>query len=286
MTDATSTTAGGLDAPGRVGLIGAGVMGETVLAGLLRAGWAAGDVVATDRRPERCAELTDRYGIATTDNLTAVREAATVVLVVKPQDLVSVLDEIAPALRPGNLVVSLVAGVPTDLIESRLPADTPVVRVMPNTPARVAEGMSVVSPGRHATDQHLATVQRMLSTTGRVIALAESHQDAVTAISGSGPAYVFLLVEAMVEAGVALGLPRPTATELAVQTVVGSAALLRESGEPPAVLREMVTSPGGTTAAALRQLEAHGLRSAFQDALEAARDRGRELAEAARGQQA
>src|SRR5699024_7468035 len=168
MTDATTTTAGGPDAPGRVGLIGAGVMGETVLAGLLRAGWAAEDVVATDRRPERCAELTDRYGIATTDNLTAVREAATVVLVVKPQDLVSVLDEIAPALRPGSLVVSVVAGVPTDLIESRLPEATPVVRVMPNTPARVAEGMSVVSPGRHATDNHVATVQRMLSTTGRV----------------------------------------------------------------------------------------------------------------------
>lgn len=282
MTD-TSTTAAGAPAPGRVGLIGAGVMGETVLAGLLQAGWSPGDVVATDRRPERCAELTERYGIATTDNLTAVRDAATVVLVVKPQDLVSVLDEIAPALRPGTLVVSIVAGVPTDLIESRLPDATPVVRVMPNTPARVAEGMSVVSPGRYAGEDHLATVHRMLSTTGKVVALAESHQDAVTAVSGSGPAYVFLLVEAMVDAGVNLGLPRPTATELAVQTVVGSATLLRDSGESPAALREMVTSPGGTTAAALRQLEQHGLRAAFRDALEAARDRGRELADDARG---
>ena len=283
MTE-TSTTASGAPAPGGVGIIGAGVMGETVLAGVLRAGWPPADVIATDRRPDRCAELTDRYRVSTTDNLTAVRKSATVVLVVKPQDLVSVLDEIAPELQPGALVVSIVAGVPTDLIESRLPERTPVVRVMPNTPAQVSEGMSVVSAGRNAGDEHLARVQQMLSTTGKVMVLPESQQDAVTAISGSGPAYVFLLVEAMVEAGVNLGLPRPTATELAVQTLVGSAKLLRESGEPPAVLRERVTSPGGTTAAALRQLEQHGLRAAFLDALEAARDRGRELAAAARDQ--
>lgn len=271
---------------GRVGVLGAGVMGEAVLAGILRAGWAPDDVVATDRRPERCAELSERYGITTTDNLTAARESDTVVLVVKPQDLVSVLDEIDPALTAGTLVVSVVAGVPTDLIESRLPDGTPVVRVMPNTPAQISQGMSVISPGQYAGQDHLAKVQQLLSATGKVISLAESHQDAVTAVSGSGPAYLFLLVEAMVEAGVSLGLPRPTATELAVQTVAGSAELLRSTGEHPGVLRERVTSPGGTTAAALAELEQHGVRAAFLDALTAARDRGRELAESARDQQA
>ncbi|HVD17042.1 MAG TPA: pyrroline-5-carboxylate reductase [Propionibacteriaceae bacterium] len=263
-------------------ILGAGVMGETVLSGLLRAGWHADQIVATDRRPERRQELTARYGIRMLENTEAVAEAETVILVVKPQDMRDLLAEIADSLKPGALVVSLAAGVDTDFIESRLPEGVAVVRVMPNTPAQVDEGMAAISPGSHSTQDHLDRVTEILSATGRVITVPERYQDAVTAISGTGPAYLFFVVEAMIEAGVHLGLPRDTATELVVQTMLGSAKLLRETGEHPTVLRERVTSPGGTTAAAVRQLEDHKVRAAFLGAMEAARDRSRDLAAAAR----
>lgn len=263
---------------GRLALIGAGVMGETLLSGLVRSGRDPGSIVATDRRPERRAELEQRYGITVLgDNREAVGGADTVVVVVKPQDIDGLLDDIADAVRPGALLVSLCAGVSTARIEEHLPESVAVVRVMPNTPARVDEGMAAISPGTRADDQHLARVTELLTATGRVVPVPESYQDAVTAISGSGPAYLFFVVEAMIEAGVHLGLPRVTATELVVQTMLGSAKLLRESGEHPTVLREQVTSPGGTTAAAIRQLEDHKVRAAFIGAMEAARDRSREL---------
>jgi pyrroline-5-carboxylate reductase len=201
------------------------------------------------------------------------------VLVVKPQDMADVLTEIAPHLRPGQLLVSLAAGIPTRAIEKHIPDGVAVVRVMPNTPALVDEGMAAISAGTHCDDDHLATAEALLSTTGRVVRVPEKQQDAVTAISGSGPAYLFFVVEAMIEAGVHLGLPRTTATELVVQTVVGSAKLLRETGTHPTVLREQVTSPGGTTAAAIRELEDHKVRAAFITAMEAARDRSVTLAE-------
>jgi pyrroline-5-carboxylate reductase len=263
-------------------ILGAGVMGETVLSGLLRAGWHADQIVATDRRLERQHELTARYGIKMLENTEAVAEAETVILVVKPQDMSDLLSEIAESIKPGTLVVSLAAGVDTTFIESRLPEGVAVVRVMPNTPAQVDEGMAAISPGSHSTQDHLDRVTEILSATGRVITVPERYQDAVTAISGTGPAYLFFVVEAMIEAGVHLGLPRDTATELVVQTMLGSAKLLRETGEHPTVLRERVTSPGGTTAAAVRQLEDHKVRAAFLRAMEAARDRSRELAAAAR----
>jgi pyrroline-5-carboxylate reductase len=263
-------------------ILGAGVMGETVLSGLLRAGWHADQIVATDRRVERQHELTARYGIKMLENTEAVAEAETVILVVKPQDMSDLLKEIAQAIKPGTLVVSLAAGVDTTFIESRLPEGVAVVRVMPNTPAQVDEGMAAISPGSHSTQDHLDRVTEILSATGRVITVPERYQDAVTAISGTGPAYLFFVVEAMIEAGVHLGLPRDTATELVVQTMLGSAKLLRETGEHPTVLRERVTSPGGTTAAAVRELEDHKVRAAFLRAMEAARDRSRELAAAAR----
>ncbi|WP_203568974.1 pyrroline-5-carboxylate reductase [Aestuariimicrobium ganziense] len=265
-------------------LIGVGVMGETLLAGLLKAGWSADRIVATDRRETRRAELVELHGVRTAENPEAVAEADTVVLVVKPQDVADVLDEISDSVRPGTLVVSLCAGVPTDLIEQRLPAQTPVVRVMPNTPAQVGEGMAAVSGGRSAAPEHLERVTSMMGAVGRAVVVPENYQDAVTAISGSGPAYLFFVVEAMIEAGVHLGLPRDTATELVVQTMLGSATLLRESGTHPTVLRENVTSPGGTTAAAVRELEDHKVRAAFITAMEAARDRSRALAETARQQ--
>ncbi len=187
-------------------------------------------------------------------------------------------EEIAPHVRPGALVVSLAAGITTEFLESRLPAGVPVVRVMPNTPALVDEGMAAISPGAHCDQPHLDEARQLLEAVGRVVVLDEKHLDAVTAISGSGPAYFFYIVEAMIEAGVFLGLPRSTATELVVQTCYGAATMLRETGEHPGVLRENVTSPGGTTVAALRTLDDHKVRAAFISALEAARDRSHELA--------
>lgn len=264
-------------------VLGAGVMGETVISGLTRSGWQPDEIVASDLRPARQDELHAKYGIRMLDNVEAARLADTVVVVVKPQDMGDLLTEIGPVLKPGALVVSLAAGVDIASIESSLPDGTPVIRVMPNTPAQVDAGMSAISPGTHADDDHLQLVTTILSATGSVVTVPERYQDAVTAISGSGPAYVFLVVESMIEAGVHLGLPRDIATELAVQTVLGSATLLRETGEHPALLRERVTSPGGTTAAGLRQLEDHKVRAAFMAAIEAARDRSQELAEAARG---
>ncbi len=269
-------------AGGRLAILGAGVMGETVLSGLLRAGWQPDQIVATDRRPERQVELTAKYGIQMMENIDAVADAETVILVVKPQDIRDLLAELADVVKPGQLVVSLVAGVDTAYIESALADGVAVVRVMPNTPAQVDEGMAAISPGLHSDQDHLDRVTAILSATGRVLTVPERYQDAVTAISGSGPAYLFFVVEAMIEAGVHLGLPRDTATELVVQTMLGSAKLLRETGEHPTVLRERVTSPGGTTAAAVRQLEDHKVRAAFIGAIEAARDRSRDLAAAAR----
>jgi len=266
----------------RLAILGAGVMGETLLSGLLRSGWTADQIVATDRRVERQVELVARYGITMLENEQAVAEADTVILVVKPQDMADLLDEIRDSLKPDTLVISLAAGVDTASIEARLPDGVAVVRVMPNTPAQVDEGMAAISAGSHSDAEHLDRVTKILSATGKVVTVPERYQDAVTAISGSGPAYLFFVVEAMIEAGVHLGLPRDIATQLVVQTMLGSAKLLRETGEHPTVLRERVTSPGGTTAAAVRQLEDHKVRAAFIGAMEAARDRSRELAAAAR----
>jgi pyrroline-5-carboxylate reductase len=263
---------------GLVAVIGAGVMGETLLSGLLRAGRPTADLVVAERRPERAAELREKYGVEVLGNTEAAEKASTLVLVVKPQDMASVLDEIAGSVQPGTLVVSLAAGITTEFLEQRLPAGTPVVRVMPNTPALVDQGMAAISPGAHCDDEHLAEAEALLRAVGKVVQVPEKHQDAVTAISGSGPAYIFYVTEAMIEAGVFLGLPRTTATELVVQTLYGAATMLRETGEHPGVLRENVTSPGGTTVAALRTLDDHKVRAAFISALEAARDRSHELA--------
>jgi pyrroline-5-carboxylate reductase len=262
-----------------VAILGAGVMGETVVSGLLRAGRTPSELLMSDRRPSRAAELRERYGVDVVSNVEAAAKAETLMLVVKPQDMPDLLDEIAPVVKPGQLVVSLAAGITTASIESRLPEGVPVVRVMPNTPALVDEGMAAISRGAHCDESHLAEAEALLASTGRVIRIPERQQDAVTAISGSGPAYIFFVVESMIEAGVHLGLPRATSTELVIQTLYGSATMLRETGTHPVVLREQVTSPGGTTASALRELEIHKVRAAFLAAMEAARDRSRELAE-------
>jgi pyrroline-5-carboxylate reductase len=260
-----------------VAIVGGGVMGETLVSGLLRAGWSADEVVVSERRPERAAELADRYGIRIVGNAEAAAWSDTVVLVVKPQDIDGLLAEIRDALRPGALVVTIAAGITTAFVEERLPGGLAVVRVMPNTPALVDQGMAAISPGTHCDPPHLARARALLEATGKVVELPEYHQDAVTAISGSGPAYIFYVVEAMIEAGVLLGLPRATSTELVVQTLYGAATMLKETGQHPTVLREQVSSPAGTTMAALRQLDDHKVRAAFLTAMEAARDRSREL---------
>ncbi len=260
-------------------IIGAGVMGETLLSGLVRAGRRVDQLMVGEKRADRAQELEERYGVAVVSNREAAAKADTVALVVKPQDMADVLAEIAPEMRPGQLIVSLAAGITTAFIESRVPEGVAVVRVMPNTPALVDEGMAAIAPGSHCDESHLVEAESLMASTGKVLRIPEKQMDAVTAISGSGPAYIFFVVESMIEAGVHLGLPRATATELVVQTLVGSAAMLRETGTHPVVLREQVTSPGGTTASALRELEIHKVRAAFLAAMEAARNRSRELAE-------
>ncbi|HLU55562.1 MAG TPA: pyrroline-5-carboxylate reductase [Pseudonocardia sp.] len=266
----------------RIAVLGAGKIGEALLSGLLSGGRSADDLVFTERHPERAAELTARLGVEAVDVATAAKRADIIVVAVKPQDITPVLTELAPVLRPGTLVVSLCAGLPTSLFEEALPEGTPVVRVMPNTPMLVGEAMSAISPGTHATDEQLTEVEKMLASVGRVVRVPESQQDAVTALSGSGPAYFFYLVEAMIDAGILLGLPRAVAADLIVQSAFGAARMLRESSDHPVILREAVTSPAGTTIAAIRELERHGVRAALIDAIEAARDRSVELGKGGR----
>jgi pyrroline-5-carboxylate reductase len=267
-------------APGAhtIAVIGAGKIGELMLSGLLRAGWPAGQLLATVRRPDRAEELADRYGVRVVDNLAAVVEADVLAIAVKPQDAGGLLDEIGPKVPGGKLVISMCAGLPTAFFARRLPEGTPIVRVMTNTPALVDAAMTAISAGPYATGEHLELAEELFTPLGRTIRVPESQQDAVTALSGSGPAYFYLLVEAMIDAGILLGLPRQVAHELIVQTAIGSAIMLRDSGEHPVKLREAVTSPAGTTIAAVRELENHRVRAALLAALEAARDRARELA--------
>jgi pyrroline-5-carboxylate reductase len=199
------------------------------------------------------------------------------VIAVKPQDMEALLAEVSPVVSADQLVISVAAGITTSYIGRRLTGEVPVVRVMSNTPVLVDEAMSVISPGPHATEQHLRRAEELLRPVGKVLRIPESQQDAATALSGSGPAYVYFLVEAMVDAGILLGMPRQNALEMVKQAVYGAATMLRDSGEHPVLLREAVTSPGGTTINAIRELERHGVRAAVLAAIEAARDRGREL---------
>jgi pyrroline-5-carboxylate reductase len=259
-------------------LVGVGKLGEALLSGLLRSGRPKEEVIAAERYAGRAKEISDLYGVKTADPVDAVAEADVVLLAVKPQDMRAALKDIAPSVKPETLVVSMAAGITLKLLEEELPAGTHCIRVMTNTPVFVDEAMSAISPGTHATEEHLVLVEDMLRAVGRVIRVPESQQDAVTALSGSGPAYFFYLVEAMIDAGILLGLPRAVAAELIVQTAVGSAKMLKESDEHPVVLREAVMSPAGTTISAIRVMEDHGVRAAMLAALEAARNRSQELA--------
>ena len=265
----------------KLAVLGGGKMGQALLGGLLASGWRkAEDVVVTGRRSERLDELSAAYGVATTsDNAAAVAGAEVIVIAVKPQDLEALLSEISSQVTPDQTLLSFVAAMSTAFIESRLEYEVPVVRAMPNTPSVVHEGMAGISSGRFAEAKNMELARDVLTHVGRVVTVDEEYLDAVTAISGSGPAYFALLAEAMIEAGILLGLSREISTDLVVQTMLGSAKMLRDEHMHPVELREMVTSPGGTTTRAIRVLEQSGVRAAFLNAIQAAMERSQELAQ-------
>ncbi len=283
----------------RIAIIGGGSIGEALLAGLLRAGKQVKDLVVAERDPARARYLSEKYTVLMTTVADAVDTATYVVVAVKPADVGNVIDDIAETAAKlesdaaEQVFVTVVAGVTTDYYENKLPAGSPVVRVMPNAPMLVGTGVSAIAPGRFATAEHLKEVSELFDAVGGVLTVVESQLDAVTAVSGSGPAYFFLMVEALVDAGVDVGLTRSVATDLAVQTMAGSAAMLLErldDASPEAdtamgltvdtsaaQLRATVTSPGGTTAAGLRELERGGLRAAVANAVGAAKQRSEQL---------
>jgi pyrroline-5-carboxylate reductase len=266
----------------RIAIIGAGKIGESLLAGLVASRWrTAEELVATVRQPARAADLAERHGVAvTTSNAEAVAGAGLVVIAVKQQDMAALLAEIGPLLTSQQTVLSVAAAVSTAKIEAHLGGDVPVVRAMPNTPATVQEGMAGICAGAHADDTHLALAEDVLGHLGAVVRVPEYAMDAVTAVSGSGPAYFALVAESMIEAGILLGLSREVSTQLVVQTMFGTAKLLRDEKIHPVELRENVTSPGGTTIRAIRELERAGVRAAFLNAIQAGMERSRELDEA------
>ncbi len=284
----------------RIAIIGGGSIGEALLSGLLRAGRQVKDLVVAERIPERAKYLADTYSVLITSVADAVENATFVVVAVKPADVDSVLGELARAAAAADtdsaeqVFVTVAAGITITFFESKLPAGTPVVRAMPNAAALVGAGVTALAKGRFVTPPQLEEVTALFDSVGAVLTVPEGHMDAVTALSGSGPAYFFLLVEALVDAGVAAGLSREVATGLAAQTMAGSAAMLlermeseRRTAEGDALgvrvdaaatqLRATVTSPGGTTAAALRELERGGLRAAVDAAVQAAKRRSEQL---------
>jgi len=262
---------------GRVAILGCGKIGESLLAGLLSSGTS--DLVVTARRPGRIDELHERHGVeATLSNPDAVAGSGIVVLAVKPQDFEVLLESIRGEVTKDQTVLSVAAAIPTTFIERRLSPEVPVVRAMPNAPATVHEGITGLCAGAHASDENVGLAHEVLAHLGPVVRVPEAYMDAVTAVSGSGPAYFALLAEAMIEAGILLGLSREISTQLVVQTMLGTAVLLRDEHMHPVELREAVTSPGGTTIRAIHELEQAGVRAAFLNAIQAAMERSQELA--------
>lgn len=285
-----------LSAMARIAFIGGGSMGEALLSGLLRAGRQVKDLVVAEKMPDRARYLSETYSVLVAPVADAVENATFVIVAVKPSDVESVVAEVADAIAqagddsPEQVFVTVAAGVTTTYLESKLPAGTPVVRVMPNAPALVGAGVSVLAQGRFATAEQRKEIEALFDSVGSVFTVPEAQMDAVTAVSGSGPAYFFLMVEALVDAAVGAGLSRRVATDLAVQTMAGSAAMLwqriEDDRQAPgdagldttaARLRATVTSPAGTTAAALRELERGGLRATVDEAVQAAKTRSEQL---------
>jgi pyrroline-5-carboxylate reductase len=266
-----------------IAFLGAGQMAEAFVRGLLRAELLVpGDVWVSDVRPGRAEQLARDLGVnPASSNLAAVGHADLILVSVKPQDVVGLLDEVGADVRADHLVISIAAGVTLRTLERRLPHHPPVIRVMPNTPALVQSGMAVIAPGTHALDDHAATALRLFGALGRAIVLPERHLDAVTALSGSGPAFLALVAEALSDAGVRVGLPRDVAHLLAAQTMLGTGRMLADTGLHPALLKEAVSSPGGTSIAGLHAMERGGIRGLIMDAIVAATERSTELGRAA-----
>ena len=267
---------------GTVGFIGTGNMAEALIRGLIHAGVAQKEqILGSDPREERCAEMSERYGVRIVpDNLEVAKQAEILVLSVKPQVMAKVLEQVGKQIHPHALVISIAAGIPLAAIEAKLP-QARVIRTMPNTPALVGAGATAIAAGGHATDDDIRAAKRIFDSVGTTVVLEEAQMDAVTGLSGSGPAYIFLIIEALSDAGVKMGLSRHNAQALAAQTVLGSAKLLIETKEHPGRLKDMVTSPGGTAIAGLHTLEAGGLRTTLMNAVEEATRRSRELGEMA-----
>lgn len=266
---------------GRLGFIGGGNMAGALVKGLLHSAAVTPDrIIVSDVSPERLAHLEKTHGIrTTTDNQALVRDSDVIVIAVKPQAIDKVLAQLAGGVEARHLVVSVAAGVPVGAIEGNLPSGTRLVRTMPNTAAIVLAGATAIAAGSHSTERDILTTKAIFEAVGRVVVLDESLLDAVTGLSGSGPAYVMVMIEALADGGVKVGLHRDTALLLAAQTVYGSAKLLLETGEHPGRLKDQVTSPGGTAIAGLHTLEAGGLRRTLIDAVEAATKRAGELGE-------
>jgi len=262
----------------RIAFIGAGNMGEALIKGLLAGGVRPEQLIATDVRTDRLETIRKAYRIDTlTNNREAVTKAQILLLAVKPQVMNAVLTDLNGTVVEDHLILSIAAGIRTAFIEGKFSQPTRVVRIMPNTPALVMAGASAIAPGRHATTADLETARLIFEAVGRVVQVEEHLMDAVTGLSGSGPAYIFVLIEALSDAGVRMGLSREVATLLAAQTVFGSARMVLETGEHPAKLKDMVTSPGGTTAAGLHVLEQAGFRGTLRAAVDAATRRSQEL---------
>lgn len=263
-----------------VAVIGAGNIGRALIGGLVNGHeFDPSQIRATRRNPAALEELAAQFpGLRTsTDNAWAVREATIIVLATKPQNVSEVLGQIRAHVPAGTLLLSVLAGITTTALQEGLGQPLPVVRTMPNTPALVDEGATALAGGQHATEEHVTLARHMCEAVGRVEVVPEYLMDAVTGLSGSGPAYVYMFIEALTDAGVKQGLPRPTAFRLATQTVYGAAKLVRETGKHPAILRDEVTTPGGTAIAAVAELESHGLRTMLINAVATATARSREL---------
>ncbi|MBI5883884.1 MAG: pyrroline-5-carboxylate reductase [Elusimicrobia bacterium] len=263
----------------KIAVVGAGHMGAALISGILRAKLVSPGRIAAARRSEAAlAELRKRWGVKTfTDNAKAVAGADIVILAVKPQNAGVVVRGIAPVMKPSQLVISLMAGITTTSISGLLKTSCPVVRAMPNTPAQVDAGATAICAGAGADEKHLGLAEKIFGSVGTVVTVPENAMDAVTGLSGSGPVYIFMLIEAMIDGGVKMGIPRAMAAKLAAQTVFGSAKLVMESGKHPAILRDEVTTPGGTAINAIHELESKGLRSVLIDAIVTATRRSEEL---------